>query len=296
MKEKNLEVFFKISFSLIILLVIFQVIRNEFELDQVYRILSSAKPSNIFFFSTITLLLIFLRSVRLMRFLIFLGFLKGNFWNLFAINNISVLVNNFFPLRLGDFIATGMLAKLTGVKRGIAVILMDRIVELILPTVIFLFYLLFNFYNNIKSLYLVLFVIFSIFICFILKNYFIKFSTLFTRLELKKNLKEIVFWVIIICLFSLLQYWLGVTSLIDNTSIFVVIICLSSGYFSITLSLTPTSVGVFHGAVSGSLIFFKIDPNTALAISILIHFLSLVINLIVGMISVIIYNRVVKTS
>ena len=296
MKEKNLKVFFKISFSLIILLVIFQVIKNEFELDQVYRILSSAKPSNIFFFSTITLLLIFLRSVRLMRFLIFLGFLKGNFWNLFAINNISVLVNNFFPLRLGDFIATGMLAKLTGFKRGITVILMDRIIELILPTVIFLFYLLFNFYNNIKSIYLVLFVIFSIFICFILKNYFIKFSTFFTRLELKRNLKEIIFWIIIIWLFSLLQYWLGVTSLIDNTSIFVVIICLSSAYFSITLSLTPTSVGVFHGAVSGALIFFKIDPNTALAISILIHFLSLVINLIVGMISVIIYKRVVKTS
>ena len=140
MLEKNLKVFFKITLSLIILLVIYQVIKKEFELEQVYKILISAKLSNIIFFLIVTLCLIFLRSVRLMRLLIILGFLKSNFWNLFFINNISVLVNNLFPLRLGDFIATGMISKLTGIKKGITVIFLDRILELILPTFVILIF------------------------------------------------------------------------------------------------------------------------------------------------------------
>lgn len=294
MLEKNLKVFFKITLSLIILLVIYQVIKKEFELEQVYKILISAKLSNIIFFLIVTLCLIFLRSVRLMRLLIILGFLKSNFWNLFFINNISVLVNNLFPLRLGDFIATGMISKLTGIKKGITVIFLDRILELILPTFVILIFSLSYFYNYIKPLHLFLFAILSFFLFLISKNYFIKIQTFFKHLDFKRSLKEIIFWIIIIWLLSLLQYWFGVTSLTDNSSIFIIMICLSAAYFSITLSITPTSVGVFHGAVSASLIFFKIDSNTALAISILIHFLSLVINLIVGMISIFMYNRSVK--
>ena len=294
MLEKNLKVFFKITLSLIILLIIYHFIKKEFELGQVFKILVSAKLSNIIFFSIVTLCLILLRSVRLMRLLIILGFLKSSYWNLFFINNISVLVNNLFPLRLGDFIATGMISKLTGIKKGITTIFLDRSLELILPTFVIVIYFLSYFYNYIKLLHFFLFVIFSFFLLLISKKYFIKIQTFFKQLNLKRNLKEIIFWIIIIWLLSLLQYWFAVTSLTDNSSIFIVMICLSAAYFSITLSLTPTSVGVFHGAVSGSLIFFKIESNTALAISILIHFLSLVINLIVGMISIFMYNRLVK--
>jgi uncharacterized protein (TIRG00374 family) len=224
---------------------------------------------------------------------------------------IGYMINNLLPAKIGELVRMEYIKRKKGIGRGflLGTIFIERLIDIILVLIIFVFSLVFSqtgrmvFLHN-KRIFLIIVILIVLSIYIMLRLRIILHLLTFLPEKLRVYLEKIgrsfsdsihfvtnsnlLIWVSLNSLFiwflTLLSSYLILRGLNVFLPFYGYFFLVAVGVLGLVIPSTSGGIGVFHVIATGALVLLGIEPSKALAYAIIAHAFDFFPNVIIGLI------------